>query len=313
MIRAALRSIGQDHLDLRFRQGGLTVEILGQPGLWAPPDRLARLTADLRAVAGKTLPQGDLTYGVFSGDPARLAASIITLIRRADGRPVAFNALALMHIETLPETTEVLHLGLVMVDPEERSRSLSWLLYGLTCFLLVLRRQFRPLWVSNVTQVPAIVGMVAGMLSRVHPDPRRPGRAALGQVILARRIMEGHRHVFGVGPAAGFDEGRFVITDAYTGGSDALKKTWDAAPKHRDPAVNAFCRQALDYERGDDLLQLGLLDLPAFGRWLSREVPRSALAGLLVGGLLMVMGRAVLPLIHWADARQAFGVLRPWR
>ena len=59
--------------------------------------------------------------------------------------------------------------------------------------------------------------------------------------------MRRHRRVFGVGEDAGFDEARFVITNAYTGGSDNLKKSFDVAPKHRDEAYNDFCREQLDY------------------------------------------------------------------
>ena len=66
---------------------------------------------------------------------------------------------------------EVVHLGLVMVDPSLRSSGLSWVLYGLTCLVLFVRRQLRPLWLSNVTQVPAIVGMVSETFSDVFPAP----------------------------------------------------------------------------------------------------------------------------------------------
>ena len=128
---------------------------------------LEQLSSDLRLVASKTLKAGSLTYGVFSGDRSRLEHSIITIVyRRSDGRPIAFNALALMEISLAGKPYEVLHLGLVMVDPDERSRGLSWILYGLTCFLMFLRNQLRPIWISNVTQVPAVVGMVAEAFSQ---------------------------------------------------------------------------------------------------------------------------------------------------
>lgn len=61
------------------------------------------------------------------------------------------------------------------------------MLYGLTCSLLFVRNRFRPLWVSNVTQVPAVVGMVSDMLSDVWPKPAAD-RRRLDHVFLARRI-----------------------------------------------------------------------------------------------------------------------------
>ena len=215
-----------------------------------------------------------------------------------------------MQLDTKPAATEVLHLGLVMVDPDERSKNLSWVLYGLTCFLIFFRRQFRPVWISNVTQVPAVVGMVSEMFSDIWPKPEAD-RRTLNHVLMARRIMAGHRHVFGVGPDAGFDEARFVITNAYTGGSDDLKKTWDDAPKHRDAVFNDFCAAELDYSRGDDVLQLGRMDLPAIRRYLTREVPKTAVLGVLGAGLYVALRRLILPVLYWSDSKRQFSILRP--
>ena len=116
-----------------------------------------------------------------------------------------------------------------------------------------------------------------------------------------------------MGDEARFDEDRFVIEDAYTGGSDDLKKTWDAAPKHRDDSYNAFCAAMLDYDRGDDVLQLGRMDLAAMRTYLSREVPKSAVFGLLVTGVIVGLRRVILPLVHWSDSTKAWATLRPWR
>jgi hypothetical protein len=307
------RTLFQDHLDIRMRSGPeFETRIIERPGLYLPQAELTALSAELIEIAAKTLPRGELTYGVFSSDPARMASSVVTVVRRrADGRPVAFNALALMEVDLGHARTEVLHLGLVMVDPEVRSRGLSWILYGLTCVILFFRNQMRPLWVSNVTQVPAVIGMVSDTFSEVRPTPAMPRERSLMHVLLARAIMRDHRHVFGVGADAGFDEDRMVITNAYTGGSDTLKKRFDQAAMHRTEAYNSFCREALDYDRGDDFLQIGRIDLEAVRRYVRDSVPRAALAGLAVTAVFLVLQRAVLPVIHWFDTSRAFGPLRP--
>ncbi len=311
MIGTALKSLSSPYLNVTMRSGpDLIVQIVERPGKWMAQDALEALSADLRSVARRTLDAGDLTYGVFAADRSRMADSIITLVRRADGTPTAFNALAVMTIDTDPTPTQVLHLGLVMVDPNERSKSLSWVLYGLTCFLIFFRRQCRPVWISNVTQVPAVVGMVSGMFSNIWPGPTGD-RRTLTHLILARRIMDQHRHVFGVGAEATFDEARFVITNAYTGGSDDLKKTWEQAPKHRDPQFNDFCAAALDYDRGDDVIQLGQMDMAATRRYLSRDVPKSAILGILFVGCMAAVNCIILPVVHWMDAGKDWSILRP--
>lgn len=311
MIGTVFKAFGRKHMNVALRTGqGLRVQIAERPGLWMDNDALVKLSENLKVVASKTLPREGLTYGVFSADASRMSDSIITLVTRADGTPIAFNALAIMHIEMEPRPIQVLHLGLVMVDPDERSKSLSWVLYGLTCFLIFLRRQLRPIWISNVTQVPAVVGMVSTLFSDVWPQPNAE-RRTLNHLLIARRIMDHHRHVFGVGPEAGFEEDRFVITNAYTGGSDGLKKTFEDAQKHREDRFNSFCETELNYERGDDVIQLGQMDLVAVRKYLAREVPRSQLLGVLLTGAILAVRRLILPILHWSDSRETWKDLRP--
>ncbi|CAL79805.1 hypothetical protein BRADO6155 [Bradyrhizobium sp. ORS 278] len=310
-----LRALGQEAMDLSLRtHADLRTRIVESPGTTLDDTALAALVADLRAVAGNTLPAGDLTYGIFSGQREALARAIITLVSDATtGRPIAFNALAVMQVARDGETQQVIHLGLVMVDPDARGKGLSGVLYGLTTLLLFIRDGLRPKWISNVTQVPAVAGMVCETFSDVYPSPQPEARQSFTHLQLARGIMRAHRAVFGVGDEAGFDETRFVITNAYTGGSDALKKRFDEAPKHRDDIYNGFCARELDYDRGDDLLQLGRIDMAAARRYLLREIPSGSLPALLATSAVLALQRMILPLLHWLDDSRTFGILRPRR
>src|SRR6476620_1686247 len=225
-------AFSQSSIDLTLRtHAGLTTRIVESPGLSLSEPELEDLVSQLRIVAGKTLPAGSLTYGIFSGERERLSRAIVTLIsEEATGRPIAFNALSVMDVELDGEPQQVTHLGLVMVDPHVQGQGLSWVLYGLTTLVLFARDGLRPKWISNVTQVPAVFGMVCETFSDVFPSPRADARQSFAHLQLARGIMRLHRAVFGVGDEAGFDEKRFVITDAYTDGSDALKKSYALAP-----------------------------------------------------------------------------------
>lgn len=301
------------YLDMRFRaQAGVTARIVERPGRHLPAETIAGLVTDLQAVARSVLGDAPLDYGAISGDPARLADSVLTVLYGADGTPIAFNALAWMDTELRGRPASVLHLGLVMVDPTVRSQGLSWVLYGLTCFLLFARRGLRPIWVSNVTQVPAVVGLVAETFSAVYPNITGAPRSH-DQLTLARAIMQDFRHVFGVGPEAGFDEARFVITDAYTGGSDNLKKRFEDAAKHRLDRYNALCAQLLDYDRGDDILQIGRIDLDTARAYVRDAVPKESVAGVLAQGALLALQALILPVWHWLDASSDWGSLRPAR
>lgn len=251
-----VRKIGLRAMDLELTTArGVSVRILERPGLWMDEARRERLLVELREVAVRGTHGLPLTYGILSGSKERWDRAILTILRdRATDRLVGFGAMSLLDVRVGRRAENVLHLGLLMLDPGYRGLGFSRLIYGMTMVLALLRRRGRPYWVSNVSQVPAIVGMVAETLDDVHPGPgtRRSAR----HLAVAREIMARHRSVFGVGGEASFDEDRFVITDAYTGGSDNLRKSYFEAPKHRDGAVNDWCRAELDYARGDDFLQL---------------------------------------------------------
>jgi hypothetical protein len=309
------RALGQPTIDLTLRtHPGLVTRIVESPGLSLSEAELDQLIAQLRAVAAKTLPADQLTYGIFSGARKPLAHAIVTLVSEAaTGRPIAFNALSAMQVELDGAPIDVTHLGLVMIDPDARGQGLSWVLYGLTTLVLFARDGLRPRWISNVTQVPAVVGMVSETFSDVYPSPRPDARQSFAHLQLARGIMRQHRSVFGVGGDAGFDESRFVITEAYTGGSDALKKTFDEAPKHRDAQYGEFCARELNYDRGDDFLQIGRIDLAAARSYLFEQVPHRSLPGLFVASMILGLQRLVLPVIYWLDDTHAFGTLRPWQ
>lgn len=287
------------------------VWIVERPGTRLPAPALARLKQDCDRVVRACLGGEGLDYGLFDDDGEAWDCSVITLVTRlSDGRPVAFNAMPQLAVTRAGNPATVLHLGLVMVDPQERSGGLSWILYGLTCFALFLRQGLRPLWVSSVTQVPAVVGMVAETFSNVFPAQQATPQSFTHRH-LAHQIMRRHRHAFGVGQDAGYDPDRQVITNAYTGGSDNLKKTFAVAAKHRNAHYNAFCEAELDYARGDDVLQIGTIDLAAGQRFLSRSVPRSALPQLAVQAAMVLAGAVLAPLIQWLDPSRPYNRLRP--
>jgi hypothetical protein len=191
------RAFAQPTIDLTLRtHPGLVTRIVESPGLSLSEAELDQLIAQLRVVAAKTLPADQLTYGIFAGSRERLAHAIVTLVSEAgSGRPIAFNALSVMQVEFDGAPVDVTHLGLVMVDPD--ARGLSWVLYGLTTLVLFARDGLRPRWISNVTQVPAVVGMVSETFSDVYPSPRPDARQSFAHLQLARGIMRQHRAVFG--------------------------------------------------------------------------------------------------------------------
>ena len=246
-------------IDLRIPlRRGLQFRLVERPGLGLAGRDLHRLVEDLRSVADHCVPHGRLRYGVLSGDQMRLEQSVIAVIYDRDtGRAMGFNAMSTLEIDLGGRTVNVLHAGLCMVDPTCRSRGLTFLMSAAPPILALFRNRLRPLWVTNVTQVPAAAGVFAEGAEAVYPAPGHDVAPSESHSEVASQLMARHRGVFGVGADATFDAQAFVIQNSYTGGSEGLKKTLDQCRKHRDPRVNDLCTARLDYQRGDDLLQVG--------------------------------------------------------
>lgn len=286
-------------------------KIIEAPGLWMNETELRQLVLDLRAVV-KALGIQDLEYGIFTGSKDSLDRGVITIIYSGKEKtPVAFNSMAYMHCQLGGSPTPVLHLGLTVVDPAEQSKGYTWTLYGLSTALILIRNRLRPIWMSNVTQVPVVLGKVAENFSEIFPNPKSQQRRTFDHLILARQIMTGYRHVFGVSQDAEFDENKFIIRNAYTGGSDHLKKSYEECTKHRYPVYNEHCLKELDYIRGDDFLQLGKLDLRTIFQYIFRSLPANRFFIFLAQSILVLLNSLIAPMLQWFTTSKQYKELRP--
>lgn len=310
----ALDAFRRRYLDVRFRtRRGARARVVERPGEWMSPADQQSLMDDLRCVVRAGVGDVGLNYGVFASAEVLRRAVITVIHAEGTGRPVAFNALQVLECELHGRPEDVLHLGLVMVDPAYRQSGLTGALYGITCFLVCARRQMRPFWISNVTQVPLVFGIVGEFVEDVFPRARPGARRTFSHLQLARQLVARHRAAFGVGPEAEFDEDRFILRNAYTGGSDNLRKSFDEAPPYRDEAVNAMCRRELDYTRGDDFLQLGRFTFSVARRYLTRSAALISPLALLTHGVMLLGESFVAPVLQWFTPDVSMGAVRPAR
>jgi hypothetical protein len=238
--------------------GGLLFRLVERPGLLLPRAELASLVEGLRGVADRCVGVGRLRYGVLSGERERLADAVVAgVYRRATGEMVGFNAMVVLDVTLEGRPERVVHTGLCLVDPDLRSRGLCVALTAAPALLSFLRNRCAPLWFTNVTQVPAAAGVFGTALEDVFPAPGRAARPSPDHARIVSEVVARHRAAFGVGDDAVLDEEAFVIRNAYTGGSDWLKKGFADCAQHRDARFNAWCAELLDYERGDDVIQVG--------------------------------------------------------
>ena len=311
-LRPRTSSIFQRHMFCSLRlPGNLRILIAERPGLWMSDADLEDWARPCREIAQASLDGEELSYGVFQVSGPFWSEAIITLIEdRTTGQALAFNVMRLLPVQLGGREEDVLHLGLTMVAPAARGKSMTSSLYILTCVLFYFRRQCRPFWVSSVSQVPAAVGLVGETFVDVFPGLDRDALPPPRHLGLATQVMASHRSAFGVSEDAPFRTDRFIIEDAYRGGSDHLKKSQDQAPLHRVKAYNDLCFEELDYARGDDFLQIGRANAEA-----ARRILRRRLEGLTGVGFSLQLGSLFLsslvaPLAQWLNPSRSQGDLR---
>lgn len=302
------------YIDIEFTSNGKTkTRVIERPGLWMTPAELNALVTDLKCVQS-TLGVGDFDYGVLKGEKNTLDSVVITIIYDLKAnKPFAFNALTLMNCTLGGKYVTVVHLGLVIVDSTYRAKGLSWILYGLTTFLLFFKNRFAPLYISNVTQVPSIIGNVSESFGNVFPNPLTGQRRTYEHLVVAREIMSKHRSVFGVCHEAGFDEDTFVISDSYRGGSDNLKKTFEQTAKHRNPIYNNFCKDLLNYRRGDDFLQIGQMDMKTYYNYMLHSATKSGFIEVFYKVVFSCLDSLLVPAFQWLSVNRSMGILRSRR
>ncbi len=311
----SVRRIFKQHLLYEFSPTKLLrVKILERLGQWMSEDEWQAVLNDIRCVVDKSETRAPLDYGVLKGDKGYYDNAVITVVYDAlTSEPIAFNAMYYMNLNIAGEPEDVMHLGLVMIDPDYRSKGLTWILFGLPSVLLFFRNLLTPIWISNVTQVPAAFGSVSDGYDNVFPNPKTDTRRSFQHVTIADQVMQNYRYVFGVADEAVFDRERFIIENAYTGGSDGLKKTFAAASKHRNSLYNDVCEKELDYDRGDDFLQIGQLNLAVVRHILLHDVPRRSLLAIMYHTAFLFISATILPTVRWFVSNQRMGELRPWR
>ena len=271
-------SIVSDPKNLHYEMSlskDMTFIMWDRPGLNCSDEELKKIVEDLRTVIKNSNDRDVPEYGVLLGEREDLKTRLISVVY-SKGQPIGFSAQAHIDFRIGLKHVSVIHLGLVYLDKNIRGGGMTGVLYALPNLLLLLKSGLRSQWISNVTQVPAIFGLVEDFYSNPYPCSRETTQS-FEHYIIANQIMKDHRHVFGVGEDCDYDPKEQIIKNAYTGGSDNLKKTFEEATKSRNPKVNELFREKLDFDRGDDFLQLGLLDYKLLFKFVSSKAVKSKL------------------------------------
>jgi hypothetical protein len=259
-------------------RGPLTIEYHERPGLTWSDERLRREVAALRAVAERCFAEIP-EYQCLQESREALADKAIAIARTADGGIAGFCSAIILPV---PGVGHVLHLGLTCIGPGVRGGGLTHRLTSKVVVSYLLRHHlFSRLWITNVACVLSSLGNVALHFDDVFPGPqRRAAGPSARHLAIARAIDAHHRQPLYVLPEARFDEQAFVFRGSVRG-TVFQKRVDDARYHHRDPRVTGFYAGLMNFDEGDEVLQVGNVSLLTWPRYQLRKLwPRHAQAAL---------------------------------
>lgn len=247
-----------------------TMEFLYRPGRTLDDLGVERLAGELDDVASRCFEDVP-RYNCLVGDRACLDDKVIILARRPSGELAGFCSAVLLDV---PQMAPVMHFGLTCVHPDDRGQRLTHKL--ITKLMVTYMLRYRPIgkiWVSNVACVLSSIGNVAAFFDNVYPSPYL-AEPAEEHLRVAQAISERYREAIFIHDDALFDAEAFV----FRGSVDATvfqKDGDDDQYYHRDRLLNTWYRDLLDFDRGDEVVQVGSYSVATFLRYIKNGRKRS--------------------------------------
>jgi len=233
------------------------------PGRWLSNAELAHLRKTIEIVTQSKLNQLP-EYGVYLPSREPYENRIITVVyKKNEDKPVAFAAMVHCPVNVRGRIHPVYHLGLVIKSQSFSGRNLLFFIYYYPLAYILTLRGFRSSWITSVSMEPSIIGAVADNFGDVYPHYLGTTQLTQIKLDIAKAFVYDFGHEFGIGPKGVLNEEQFVIKDSCRGPSEVVRTSYAKSAKYRVSRCNTFCKSVLDYERGDELLQIGRLSLSA--------------------------------------------------
>lgn len=240
-----------------------------QPGRWMSDDELHDLHDQLRDVAVASIGVVPTHY-LLQRENARQALSnrVVSIAINDDtGEAVGFTAMVYLPFQS----DVVLHLGLTMIAREFRGRRIQSPLFS-KCLVTPMCNLFRTSYiVTNIAASPAGIGACSDYLCDVFPDYKdQQNLPRSWQLGVARHFLApigGYRHEFACANDALFCERTFVVrgSNAAEGGGapEFIKEDGEPVSRYKREKCNEYVSRVLDLARGDELFQVGRVDIMA--------------------------------------------------
>jgi hypothetical protein len=241
------------------------VKTFDQPGRWMTDKDLDELHEQLLATAAASMGDNIPDHFLLRRESRRAAMAnrVVSIAFEAgSNRPIAFTAMVYLPFEG----DLVLHLGLTMIGKKFRGRRLQSPLFS-RCLMLPMYNLFRTSYtVTNIAASPAGIGACSDYFCNVFPNYAEPAESPSPlHLAVARHVLGNFRYEFACSTAAQFDERTFVVRGSNSakggGAPEFIKEDGNPVSRYKRSACNEFCASRLNLSRGDELFQVGQVDL----------------------------------------------------
>lgn len=252
------RKIAKDKDTIIRKKIVFRYQILHKPGSYFTDSEMHKLVNDIRDVAATAfnpIPE----YQVMCGTREELSDKIIALAW--DKNTLAgFASTVELYIPTIGN---ILHLGLTVVKPEYRSNGLTHLLMqkAITSYIIQKAIYFDKLWITNCAAVLSSLVNVALHFEQVYPAPHTITYTKQHKVI-AETINQLYRKKIYIRDDSYFDSNNHIFRGSVKG-TVFQKDINDTSYYHRNTEYNNYYKNLMDFNNGDEILQVGYASIPA--------------------------------------------------
>ncbi len=258
-----------------LRDGQYSVKVYDQPGRWMTDEQLSNLHDQLKGVAEEAMDEVP-RYGIFTGTRSAYESRIIAMVYDNALRQAAgFTAMVYLPFQKRKKYKTIIHLGLTMIRKSYRGQRLQTPLFKKIFLLAMFNQRCLSFIMTSIAASPAGIGAASDYFLDVFPNYHGNTPKTAFHVAVAEQVLADHREEFGCSSKAVFDPEYFVVRGSNQmegGGAEEFIKD-DPVSRYRVDACNAFCRDQLDFQNGDEMFQVGKVDFIR-SSWASRKSRR---------------------------------------
>lgn len=243
-------------------------EYLQRPGLYWTQEQLKSNVSEFRELAQNCLDEIP-DYQCLRYCKENL--SRVVMVTARDAKTKKLLGICSSLLLDIPTKPNALHLGLTLVHTDARSLGLTHKLTSKLLMNYLVRNSLtRPIWVTNVACVISSLGNVALHFENVFPSPSNHAKPTVDQIEIAKVIDKNYRDDIYIDMKADFNPNTFIFEKSVLG-TMWQKSASDTRYHHRKKKITEFYANYMDFERGDEVLQVGHFSLMTFPKYLVKK------------------------------------------